>query len=77
MKRKLTLQLAEDTVRKAKVLAARRSVSVSRLVASEIERLVGEDEAYRHAHEQARAHLRRGFHLGGGPVPDRDSLHGR
>lgn len=40
MKRNLTVQLDDETVRKAKVLAARRSTSVSKLVAHEIARLV-------------------------------------
>ena len=77
MKRNLTVQLDEETVKKARVLAAQRSTSVSKLVADEIERLVGEDEAYQRAKAVALGHLRRGFHLGGGPRPDRDSLHER
>ena len=75
MKRNLTVQLDEDTVAKAKVLAARRSTSVSKLVAHEIHRLVGEDDAYQRAKSTALAQLDRGFHLGGGNLPDRDELH--
>lgn len=77
MKRNLTVQLDEATVTKAKVLAARRSTSVSKLVAHEIQRLVGEDDAYRRARAIALAQLDRGFHLGGGPLPERDALHDR
>ena len=77
MKRNLTVQLDEETVAKAKVLAARRSTSVSKLVAQEIQRLVGEDDAYRRAKTTALAHLNRGFHLGGDAVPNRDALHDR
>jgi predicted transcriptional regulator len=77
VKRNLTLQLDDDTVRRAKVLAARRSTSVSRLVAEEITRLVTEDDRYQRAHEVAARHLRKGFRLGGGALPDRDSLHER
>ncbi len=77
VKRNLTVQLDEATVKKARVLAARRSTSVSKLVAHEIERLVGEDEAYQRAKSTALAQLNRGFHLGGGPLPERSSLHGR
>jgi len=77
MKRNLTVQLDEETVVKAKVLAARRSTSVSGLVAHEINRLVGEDDAYGRARTAALAHLDRGFRLGGGVLPDRDSLHDR
>ncbi len=77
MKRNLTIQLDEETVHKARVLAARRSTSVSKLVAQEIDRLVGEDEAYQRAKETALAQLERGFHLGGGVLPDREALHER
>ena len=77
MKRNLTVQLDEETVTKAKVLAAKRSTSVSKLVAHEIDRLVGEDDRYQRARATALAHLTQGFHLGGGPLPDRDALHER
>lgn len=77
MKRNLTLQLDDETVRKAKVLAARRTTSVSRLIADEIDRLVAQDETYRLAHQCALIQLGRGFHLGGGPLPSRESLHER
>lgn len=49
MKRNLTVQLDDETLAKARVLAARRSTSVSKLVAQEIERLVGQDESYQRA----------------------------
>ncbi len=77
MKRNLTVQLDEDTVRKARVLAAKRETSVSRLVAQEIHRLVREDDEYQKAKAAAFAQLDRGFHLGGGVLPDRESLHAR
>lgn len=77
MKRNLTIQLDEETVTKAKVLAARRSTSVSSLVASEIARLVGEDDHYQRAKATALAQLEGGFRLGGGPLPDRTTLHER
>jgi hypothetical protein len=77
MKRNLTVQLDEETVAKARVLAARRSTSVSKLVAEEIDKLVGEDDVYQRARAIALRHLSRGFHLGGGALPDRDALHDR
>ncbi len=76
-KRNLTIQLDSDTIRKARVLAAQRSTSVSRLVAEEIERLVGEDEAYRKARDEAIAELMEGYDLGGGPLPTREELYDR
>ena len=77
MKRNLTVQLDEATIAKARVLAARRSTSVSRLVADEIQRVVDEDDGYQRARDAALAQLRRGFHLGGTRLPARESLHDR
>ena len=57
MRQNLTVRLDDSTVRKAKVLAARRSTSVSRLVADEIDRLVREDEAYEQARVEALGEL--------------------
>ena len=78
MKRNLTVELDAETIRKAKVLAARRETSISRLVAAEIERLVGEDEAYERARTTALALLDRGFDLGSdGRLPSREEVHER
>jgi post-segregation antitoxin (ccd killing protein) len=76
-KQNLTVQLDAETIRKARILAAERSTSISKMVAEEIERLVGRDEAYRRARDEAIAELERGFDMGGGPLPTRDELHER
>ncbi|MBX3030440.1 MAG: hypothetical protein KF809_09790 [Chloroflexi bacterium] len=78
MKRNLTVELDVETIRKAKVLAAQRDTSVSRLVADEIERLVGDAEAYERAKADALEMLDRGFDLGSnGVLVSRDELHER
>lgn len=77
MKRNLTVQLDDVTIDKARVLAARRATSVSRLVADEITRLVDDDDRYGRAREAAIRQLDRGFHMGGGALPDRETLHER
>lgn len=76
-KQNLTVQLDAETIRKARVLAAERSTSISRLVAEEIERLVGKDEAYKRVRDEAIAELMKGYNMGGGPLPTRDELHER
>ncbi len=73
----MTVQLDGDTIRKAKILAATKGTSVSRLVASTIEELVARDGAYQAAREKALALLKKGFPLGGGPYASRDELHER
>jgi hypothetical protein len=77
VKQNVTISLDRQTVRKAKILAARRETSISGLVAAQIESMVGEDEAYEAARRQALELLERGFHLGGHHRIDRMDLHER
>ena len=76
-KQNLTVSLDRETIRKAKIVAARRSTSISGLLARQIELLIGEEEAYERAERQARALLDQGFHLGGVAPASRDELHER
>jgi hypothetical protein len=75
-KQNLTIQLDRDVIRKARILAAMRDTSVSRLVAAELERLVGDADAYEVARRSAERFLDKGFRLGGTRV-SRDELHER
>ncbi len=77
VRQNLTVSLDRDTIQKAKIVAARRSTSISGLVASQIEILVGEEEAYERAERQALSLLDQGFHLGGVVRASRDELHER
>jgi len=76
-KQNLTISLDPQTIRRAKVIAAKRSTSISGLLAQQIEALVGEEEAYSRAERQAIALLDRGFHLGGVLRASREELHER
>jgi len=76
-KQNLTVSLPRQTVRKAKILAARRGSSISGLLAEQIEILVGEEEAYERARRQAAELLDQGFHLGGVIHASRDEWHAR
>jgi hypothetical protein len=77
MKQNVTISLDRQTIRKAKIVAARRDTSISGLLARQIEILVGEEEAYERAERQAVALLDKGFHLGGGAPVSREELHER
>jgi hypothetical protein len=77
MKQNVTLSLDRQTLRKAKILAAKQGTSISGLLAGQIEVLVGAEEAYEHAERQALALLDQGFHLGGVIRASRDELHER
>jgi hypothetical protein len=73
----VTISLDRKTIQKAKVFAARRSTSISGLLAQQIEILVGEEEAYERAERLAMSLLDEGFHLGGVIRARREELHDR
>ncbi|HWB30590.1 MAG TPA: hypothetical protein VG736_08825 [Vicinamibacterales bacterium] len=73
----ITVRLNRRTLRKAKVLAAKRNTSISGLLAEQIEALVGENDTYEQAQRRALALLDRGFHLGGRIKATRDEWHER
>ena len=77
VKQNLTISLTRETIRKARILAARRETSISGLLATQIEILVGEEEAYQRAERQAAALLDEGFRLGGVIRSTRDEWHER
>jgi predicted transcriptional regulator len=76
-KQNVTISISPETVRKARILAARRSTSISGLLAQEIEKLVGAEEAWERSMRSALASLEKGFHLGGVIPASRDELHER
>lgn len=75
-KQNVTLSLSRRTLRKARILAARRDTSISGLLSQELELLVANEEAYERSERQALVLLDQGFHLGG-KTASRDELHER
>ncbi len=76
-RRNLTIQLDEATIRRAKIIAAERGISISGLVTQQIEQLAYEADRYNTAREQILRYLRKPpFHLGG-TRPSREELHDR
>jgi hypothetical protein len=76
-KQNLTVSLDRGTIRKAKILAARRSTSVTRLLADYVEKMVAEDERYEAARKTALDYLEKGFPMGGLIAADREDWHER
>ena len=76
-KQNITISMDRELVRKAKMLAARQSTSISGLLAKQIEILVGAEEAYDRAQKSALAQLDKGFHFGGTGAGNRAELHER
>lgn len=77
VKQNITIKLDRRTLKKAKVLAARRDTSISGLLAEQIEALVREDEVYERAQRQALDLMEPGFHMGGRITATRDEWHER
>ncbi len=77
MKQNITVSLDRELIRQARIVAARRGTSVSKLLAAELARTVEEADTYQRAERQALATLDKGFHMGGQPLPPRDELHER
>jgi hypothetical protein len=76
MRQNLTLSLDTELIRKARVLAAERSTSVSQMLGKLLEAMVEDAAQYDRAKRSAVAQLHIGFHLGGRPAT-RDELHER
>lgn len=62
--RNITLALPEDDLRRARVLAARRGTSISRLLTGMLEELLEQDSGYAFSRQRSVAALARGHDLG-------------
>jgi hypothetical protein len=76
-KQNITLRLSKQTIQKARVLAAKRSTSISGLLTSQIEQLAKKEDDYERAMRDAFARMEKGFDMGEIPKFDRDALHER
>jgi predicted transcriptional regulator len=75
----ITLSLPKDVLRKVKLIAVQRNMSVSSLLTQALERLVRQEDAYAQARRRHLQWLEQGADLGtGGQVAtSRDELHER
>jgi hypothetical protein len=76
-KQNLTVSLEQRTIRRARVLAAERGVSVSKLVADSVDNLVARADEYESSRRNALELLERGFHMGKYVPVARERLHDR
>ena len=77
MKQNITLALDKELLKKVKVLAAKRDTSVTHLLTKQLDRIVSEEDHYESSKKRALARLKKGFHLGGRILAQREELHER
>lgn len=77
MKQNVTVRLDKDILKKAKVLAAQRDTSLSRLLSEELAAAVEGGERYELARRKALNDLATGLHLGGRIRATREEWHAR
>jgi predicted transcriptional regulator len=73
----ITIKIDSELALSAKVLAARRGTSLSRLVADQIRSLVNQDQTWLAAQQNALRRLKRGYDLEWEATSSRDELHER
>ena len=78
-KQNITLSIRKDILQKVKILAVKRSTSVSALLTELLEEIVARDEGYQAARQEHTRLLKDGFDLGtyGSADWSRDDLHDR
>ena len=77
MKQNITLSLDEQTLQQARLLAAKRKLSVSRLLAEDLAEQVAQDRQYEQAKRQAMAWLAEPRLQLGGDYLSREATHER
>lgn len=77
MKQNITVQLDQSIIRDAKVLAAKRSSSLSKFLADQIQLIAAQESNYERNKKMALARLDKGYSLGGGKMPKREELYNR
>lgn len=77
--RNITLSLPEEDLREARIIAARRGISVSRLLARMLREIVEQETGHAASKERSQTRLRDGLDLGidGRATWSRDDLHER
>ena len=76
-KTNITLKLDRATLKKMKILAAKRETSISALVTIQIEELVKREGGYEQAMKRSVARMKKGLNLGWEKPASRDELYER
>jgi hypothetical protein len=77
MRQNITLSIEKELLKKAKLMAAKKETSVTKLLTEQLAKMVSEDDQYDLAKKRALIILKKGFHLGGCIMAKREELHER
>ncbi len=77
VKQNITLAIDQRLLKRARALAAQQGLSISAMLASELQRIVEAQEAYAQTKSRALAQLGSRLHLGGMGIRNREALHDR
>ena len=77
MKENITLRFDRDLLRKAKVIASKKDISLNRLLIDLLKQIVDEEDYYEQCKRKALKILDKGCHLGGKITYTREELHER
>lgn len=77
MKRNITISVDEEVARWARIKAAEKDTSVSRLLAEQLERQMLQDREYEQAKERFLSRPARRLRSDDTPYPKREALHER
>jgi len=77
MKQNITLSIDKEIIKTARVLAAQRQTSISRMLSEELQKLIEDSREYERSQKQALTNIAKGFHMGGNITVSREELHER
>ena len=77
MKQNITVQLDQTVIKEAKVIAAKRSTSLSKFLADEITKIAAQESTYDNDKKLAIMRLENGYSLGGDKLLKREELYTR
>ena len=77
MKQNITLSIEKELIKKGKILAARKEISVSKMMANLLRDIVYQHDRYEASKRSALEMMKRGLHLGGRINWKREDLYDR
>ncbi len=77
MKQNITLSIEKELIKKGKILAARKEISVSKMMANMLRDVVYQHERYEASKRSALEIMKKGMHLGGRINWKREDLYER